>query len=266
MRKVIAHLSDLHFGRVDPATVEPILEAVRNVRPDVVAISGDLTQRARREEFEQARRFLQRLPEPRVVVPGNHDVPLHNPYSRFVDGLSRYREYISNDLEPIYLDEAIAVAGVNTARALTWKGGRINRTQIERVRARFCKIPASVIRAVVVHHPLDLPEAWGKADRAKRARRAFREWADCGIDLILAGHIHRTFAGGEAEMLRIGGHQSIVVQAGTAISTRGRGEPNSFNTIEVNEAAIAVAAYTWDAQSGEFRVSQSREFPRMRMG
>lgn len=264
MRKVIAHLSDLHFGRVDPATVEPILEAVRNLRPDVVAISGDLTQRARREEFEQARRFLERLPEPRIVVPGNHDVPLHNPYSRFFSGLSRYREYISNDLEPIYMDEAIAVAGVNTARALAWKGGRINRTQIERVRARFCEIPASVIRAVVVHHPLDLPETWGKADRAKRARGAFREWADCGIDLILAGHIHRAFAGGEAEMLRIGGHRAIVVQAGTAISTRGRGEPNSFNTIEVSEAAIVVAAHTWDAQSGDFRVSQSREFSRMR--
>src|ERR1700756_4010731 len=142
MRKVIAHLSDLYFGRIDPATVEPILEAVRNLKPDVVAISGDLTQRARRQEFADARRFLEKLPEPRVVVPGNHDVPLHNPYSRFVSGLSLYREYISNEPEPIYVGEGIAVAGVNTARALTWKGGRINRTQIERVRARFCAIPA----------------------------------------------------------------------------------------------------------------------------
>jgi len=272
MRKVIAHLSDLHFGRVDPATVQPILEAVRNLNPDVVAISGDLTQRARPQEFAEARRFLEMLPEPRVVVPGNHDVPLHNPYSRFISGLSLYREYISSDLEPVYSDEAIAVAGVNTARALTWKGGRINRIQIERVRARFCAMPTAVIRTVVVHHPLDLPEAWGRADRARRARRAFREWADCGIDLILAGHIHRAFAGaghshhgftaGEAEVLRIGAHRAIVVQAGTAISTRGRGEPNSFNTIEVSEAAVTVARHSWDAQTGQFRVSERREFPR----
>jgi 3',5'-cyclic AMP phosphodiesterase CpdA len=262
MRKVIAHLSDLHFGRIDPATVEPILDAVRNLRPDVVAISGDLTQRARRQEFADARRFLERLPAPRVVVPGNHDVPLHNPYSRFISGLSLYREYISSDLEPVYLDEAIAVAGVNTARSLTWKGGRINRTQIERVRAKFCAVSASVMRAVVVHHPLDLPEAWGRMDRAKRARRAFREWAECGIDLILAGHIHRAFAGGEAEVLRIGAHRAIVVQAGTAISTRGRGEPNSFNTIEVSEAAMSVERYTWDAQSGEFHISERRQFSR----
>lgn len=262
MKKVIAHLSDLHFGRIDPATVEPIIEAVRSLRPDVVAISGDLTQRARREEFEEARRFLDRLPEPRVVVPGNHDVPLHNPYSRFVSGLARYREYISSDLEPAYADEAIAVAGVNTARALTWKGGRINRTQIERVRARFCGMPANVIRAVVVHHPLDLPEEWGRSGRPARARRALREWAGCGIDMILAGHIHRAFAGGEAEMLRIGDHGAIVVQAGTAISTRGRGEPNSFNTIEVSEAAISVARHSWNAEASEFRVSQRREFSR----
>jgi len=205
-------------------------------------------------------------------VPGNHDVPLHNPWSRFMSGLSLYREYISSDAEPIYADEAIAVVGVNTARALTWKGGRINRTQIERVRARFCEMPAGVIRAVVVHHPLDLPEAWGKTDRARRARRAFREWADCGIDLILAGHIHRAFtgtghrhhgfAGAETEVLRIGDHRAIVVQAGTAISTRGRGEPNSFNTIELSNAAIAVAHHTWDAPSSRFHVSGRREFPR----
>ncbi len=262
MSKVIAHLSDLHFGRVDPATVEPVIEAVRNLRPDVVAISGDLTQRARRREFEEARRFLERLPEPRVVVPGNHDVPLHNPYSRFVSGLALFREYISSDVEPLYADEAIAVAGVNTARALTWKGGRINRAQIERVRASFCGLPADVIRMVVVHHPLDLPEAWGRSGQARRARRAFREWAGCGIDVILAGHIHRAFAGGEAEMLRIGDHGAIVVQAGTAISTRGRGEPNSFNTIEVGEAAISVVRHTWDSQAGQFRISQRHEFAR----
>jgi 3',5'-cyclic AMP phosphodiesterase CpdA len=272
MRKVIAHLSDLHFGRVDRATVEPIIEAVRKLRPDVVAISGDLTQRARRCEFEEARQFLERLPEPRVVVPGNHDVPLHNPYSRFVSKLSLFREYISSDPEPFYVDQAIAVAGVNTARSLVWKGGRINLMQIERVRASFCAIPPSVVRTVVVHHPLDLPEAWGRMDRAKRARRAFREWADCGIDLILAGHIHRAFAGaghshhgfgaGEAEMLRIGAHRAIVVQAGTAISMRGRGEPNSFNTIEITEAEISVERHDWDAQAGVFHVSERREFSR----
>jgi 3',5'-cyclic AMP phosphodiesterase CpdA len=272
MRRVIAHLSDLHFGRVDQAVVEPILDAVRSLKPDLVAISGDLTQRARRQEFEDARRFLERLPEPRVVVPGNHDVPLRNPYSRFISGFSRYREYISSDLEPIYVDEAIAVAGVNTARALTWKGGRINHTQIEWVRTRFCAIPASVVRVVVVHHPLDLPEAWGKADRAKRSRRAFREWAECGVDLILAGHIHRAFAGaghrhegfagGETEMLRIGAHRAIVVQAGTAISTRGRGEPNSFNTVEVSATAISVERHVWNTQSGKFHISERREFAR----
>jgi 3',5'-cyclic AMP phosphodiesterase CpdA len=262
MKRTIAHLSDLHFGRVDPAIVEPIVQAVERLRPDVVAISGDLTQRARRLEFEQAKRFLDRLPQPRIVVPGNHDVPLRNPYSRFVSGWSLYREYISKDLEPSYRDEAIAVAGVNTARALTWKGGRINRAQIERVRLSFCEAPASVLRIVVAHHPLDLPEAWRRQDRALRARRAFREWAGCGVDVILAGHIHLAFAGAEAELLRIGNHGAIVVQAGTATSTRGRGEPNSFNALEVREKGISVARHTWDASAKAFRVSHTHDFAR----
>jgi 3',5'-cyclic AMP phosphodiesterase CpdA len=262
MRRMIAHLSDLHFGRVDPAIVEPIVAAVKRLRPDLVAISGDLTQRARRVEFEQARQFVDRLPQPRIVVPGNHDVPLHNPWSRFVSGMSLFREYISKELESSYVDEAIAVAGVNTARALTWKGGRINRTQIERVRLHFCGAAASVLRIVVAHHPLDLPEAWRRRDRAWRARRAFREWAGCGVDMVLAGHIHLAFAGSEAELLRLGNHGAIVVQAGTAISTRGRGEPNSFNAIEVRENAISVERHTWDASAKMFRVSHTHDFAR----
>lgn len=262
MKRVIAHLSDLHFGRVDPAIVDPIVRAVRELAPDLVAISGDLTQRARRGEFEEARGFLERLPEPRIVVPGNHDVSLRNPYSRFVSKWSLYREYISADLEPVFADDAIAVLGLNTARALSWKGGRINPEQIERVRARFCQMRPEVLKVLVVHHPLDLPQAWGRKDRAWRARRAFEAWVDCGVDLVLAGHHHISFAGAQAEALRIGDHNAVIVQAGTATSTRGRGEPNSFNSIEVSESAIRVARHSWDADGCMFRVSRRDDFTR----
>jgi len=262
MRRIIAHLSDLHFGRVDPATLDPLIEAVQALEPDVVAISGDLTQRARRAEFEEAKRFLAHLPQPLVVVPGNHDVPLRNPYSRFVSKWSRYREYIGDELEPSYVDEAIAVIGVNTARALTWKGGRINGRQIERVRERLCEIGPAKLKALVVHHPLDLPIEWKRQDRAWRARRAFEAWAGCGVDLILAGHMHVAFAGAEAALLSIGGHRAVVVQAGTAISTRGRGEPNSFNSIETDSASIRVARHSWDEEASIFRTTHESEFER----
>jgi 3',5'-cyclic AMP phosphodiesterase CpdA len=259
---MIVHLSDLHFGRVDPAIVEPIIRAVHELRPDVVAVSGDLTQRARRAEFEEARRFLHRLPPHRIVVPGNHDVPLKNPYSRFVSKWARFREYISDEMEPAYQNDAIAIVGVNTARALTWKGGRINPRQIERVRATLCEQPRGVFKIVVVHHPLDLPQSWAGRDRAWRARRAFESWADCGVHMILAGHHHVSFAGVDAEPMRIGAHGAIVVQAGTATSTRGRGEPNSFNSIEVTGSMVRVLRYSWDSRAANFRLAAEQDFAR----
>jgi len=124
--RTLVHLSDLHFGRVDPALVEPLIQLVGRIRPDVVVVSGDLTQRARTEQFKEARRFLDSLPAPQIVVPGNHDVPLHNVVSRFLQPLDKYRRYITDDLEPFYVDDAIAVLGINTARSLTIKRGRVS--------------------------------------------------------------------------------------------------------------------------------------------
>jgi 3',5'-cyclic AMP phosphodiesterase CpdA len=111
--------------------VTSLLEFIRTTSPDLVAISGDLTQRARRPEFQLARRFLDAIPFPQVVVPGNHDVPLYNLFSRFLRKLNRYQRFIGADLEPFYCDSEIAVSGVNTVRALAWKNGRINRQQLK---------------------------------------------------------------------------------------------------------------------------------------
>src|SRR6266849_6643362 len=153
MSRTIAHLSDIHFGTVDPAILAPLIDAVRELAPHVVVVSGDLTQRARTEEFLAARAFLDRLPQPQVVVPGNHDVPLYNVYERFVERLERYKRYITPELEPCYVDDEIAVLGTNTARSLTWKGGRINPRQIARIKERICIIDARVTKIVVTHHP-----------------------------------------------------------------------------------------------------------------
>src|SRR5438309_4295198 len=124
--RTVVHLSDLHFGRTDPALIEPLLAALRTIRPTVVVVSGDLTQRAREEEFEQARDFLSRIEVPLVVVPGNHDVPLYRLWERFLSPLGKYQRMIQRDLEPSFVDAEIAVVGLNTARSLTFKNGRIN--------------------------------------------------------------------------------------------------------------------------------------------
>src|SRR5215216_1335726 len=119
--RTLVHLSDLHFNRINGSVIAPLIERVRGIKPDLVAVSGDLTQRARSAQFKEARRFLDALPRPQIVVPGNHDVPMYNLFARFFKPLTKYQRYITNDLEPFYFDGEIAVLGINTARSLTIK-------------------------------------------------------------------------------------------------------------------------------------------------
>jgi 3',5'-cyclic AMP phosphodiesterase CpdA len=262
MTRTIAHLSDLHFGKLDAATLDPLVEAVRDAEPDVVAVSGDLTQRARSAQFREAREFLDRLPGQLIVVPGNHDVPaLRNPYQRFFSDWARFRRYIHPDIEQTYMDAGIAMIGINTARSLAFKGGRINAGQMEAVRRYFHEAAQTAIKVLVVHHPLDIPHVWPGVS-AMRARTALRHWEDCGVDLILAGHEHRAFAGG-AERLRIGNHDAVIVQAGTATSTRVRGgEANSFNIIRTGSKEIKIERMTWEADKMRFASTHSDRFVR----
>jgi 3',5'-cyclic AMP phosphodiesterase CpdA len=263
MTRTIVHLSDLHFGRIDVATPEPLIAAISEIRPHLVAVSGDLTQRAHRIEFQQARLFLDRLPGQLIVVPGNHDVPaIGNPYLRFFSDWGRFRKYIHPEVEQSYADEAIAVIGINTARALAWKGGRINARQMETVRQFFNNAAETAVKILVVHHPLDIPRVW-PGSSAMRARSALRHWETCGVDVILAGHEHRAFAGG-AERLQIGNHEAIVVQAGTATSTRVRGEANSFNVIRTAKSEIRIVRMTWDEKNSRFVESHAEGFGRNR--
>ena len=116
--RTIVHLSDLHFGRTDPELVEPLISAIRRLNPTLLAVSGDLTQRARSHQFREARAFLDALPQPKIVVPGNHDIPLYNLYNRFFQPLDKYRRHITDDLQPTYSDDEMIVVGVSTARSL----------------------------------------------------------------------------------------------------------------------------------------------------
>lgn len=254
MSRIVLHLSDLHFGRIQPGLPEALLAAARSIAPDVVVVSGDLTQRAKKVEFLQARAFLDQLPFPRIIVPGNHDIPLHNLYARFVHRLSRFETYITDDLEPSHQDHEIAVFGVNTARSLTWKGGRINSRQIESLRTRLCETGPGVARIVVTHHPFEIPQGFHPHNVVGSARAALERWNDCGADLFLCGHLH--VADSTTTLDRYGhvGWRAIVVSAGTATSTRGRGAPNSFNAIFIqNRQSIRVTKWSWDPATQAFQ-------------
>jgi 3',5'-cyclic AMP phosphodiesterase CpdA len=258
--RILVHLSDLHFGRVDPALLEPLRKRVIALAPHVVVVSGDLTQRAKPAQFREARAFLDTLPANQVVVPGNHDVPLYNVFQRFAQPLAKYRRYIASDLEPAYVDEEIAVVGINTARSLVFKGGRINAEQLERVRARLCHLPDRVVKIIVTHHPFDLPQAQTRHALVGRAAHAMKAFASCGADIVLSGHLHARHTAHSAERYRIPGHSALIVQAGTATSTRGRGEANGFNALTLEARRVVVESYEWRPDAGDFVVVATEAF------
>ena len=258
--RTIVHLSDIHFGRVKGEVVSPLIEAVKNISPDLVAVSGDLTQRARSQQFIEARAFLDDLPKPQIVVPGNHDVPLHNVFTRFAQPLAKYRRYITADLRPFYQDEELAVLGVNTARSLTIKGGRINPKQIEWMREKLSAANPDCVKVVVTHHPFDLPEGHDERQLVGRARLAMETLATCGADLFLAGHLHVSHTTHTATRYKIKGHSALVVQAGTAASDRGRGEENSFNVLRIDRSRIEVQRFEWKSEHEHFDLATTEQF------
>jgi 3',5'-cyclic AMP phosphodiesterase CpdA len=257
--RTLVHISDLHFGRIKPGILDPLLGFIREIQPALVAVSGDLTQRARTHEFVAAREFLQKIPFPQIVVPGNHDVPLHNFIARFTRKLDRYRRHITDDLQPFFADEEIAVAGVNTARAFTWRDGRINRHQLEALRARFKPLGRARIKIVVTHHPFDLPEG-ASGNVVGRSRLAIKTIAECGVDLLLAGHFHIAHTGHTAKRYKIPGYSGLIVSSGTSTSTRHRGQPNSLNVIRIEQPNLTIERQVWHPEEGEFRIHSTEAF------
>jgi 3',5'-cyclic AMP phosphodiesterase CpdA len=257
--RTIVHLSDLHFGRLDANVVTPLLATIGELKPDLIAISGDFTQRARRRQFKEARAFLESLPYQRLVVPGNHDVPLYDIARRFLRPLNRYQRYIAEDLEPIYVDAEIAALGLNSARSATFGRGRLNADQIDRATARLRAVDPHLVKIIVTHHPFDLPDDYGAEHLVGRAKLAMAQFAAVGADLFLAGHLHVSHIGHTAERYKIAGHSALVVQAGT-LSARLRGEPNSFNVLRVNRPQIAIARWTWATAQRVFIETSVRDF------
>lgn len=195
-------------------------------------------------------------------MPGNHDLPFYNPVRRVTLGFSVYRRWISEDLEPSCMDPEVAVVGVNTARLFAFRGGRINEQQMEAVAERMRAAPRGAVRVLVTHHPFDLTERFRKRRVVGRAALAMSRLAPC-IDLLLAGHYHLARWGHTAVHYRSHGHSAIFVQAGTAISTRVRGEPNSFNVIRIERNRIQIQHFSWDMRHHLFIGALTDAFARV---
>lgn len=250
--RTIAHISDLHFDKVDRHVAEALVADLHEINPSLVVVSGDLTQRARRGQFRRAAELLARLPKPQIVLPGNHDVPLWNFAYRAFAPLRHYRRFISDDLAPAYCDEEMIVVGVNTARRGSlrprgfWKDGAISDEQIERTRRAFDPAGSPQFKIVITHHPFLAPIPEFAGDIIGNAGAALDAFASAGVDLLLSGHLHMTYCADVREQHADATRSMISIQAGSATSTRIREPANSYNRITLDRDRIEIAVRRWN--------------------
>jgi len=249
--RTIAHISDLHFGTVDPAIAEALVEDVAARKPSLVVVSGDFTQRARSEQYRQAAKFLKRLPQPQLVVPGNHDVPLWDVLRRVFRPMEKYRRFINDDLMPVFRDDQMLVVGVNTARSFTQKSGWISGRQLQEIHELTCGAAAALMKVVVTHHPFIPSPRDPEGDIVLDAAEALDRLEQCGIDLLLAGHLHLAYHDDIRSHHKSLKRSVLSVQAGTATSTRLRGEPNAYNWITLVPNQVSVEVRIWNSKAFE---------------
>jgi 3',5'-cyclic AMP phosphodiesterase CpdA len=222
--RLIAHISDLHFGYNDPLLATALTETLAQIGPTVLVVSGDLVEHATDGEFQDARNFLDSLPAPQIIVPGNHDLPFYNLWRRFTEGLDKYRRYITDNLEPAFIDDELAIVGADSAHLYPVKGGKITDSQLDDLVGLFASFSSGLIRVLVTHHPFDLPEPSNPHLLIGHSRRAVTRLAPV-VDILLAGHVHVSSTGSTSTRYKLVGHAVAFVQAGTAISDRNKGRP-----------------------------------------
>jgi 3',5'-cyclic AMP phosphodiesterase CpdA len=227
---VIVHLSDVHFGAHRPELAESLLADVRDIGPDVVVVSGDLTQRGRTSQFAEARAFVDALPPPVLTVVGNHDVPLFDLPRRLASPTGRYRKYVTSNLDPVVQVAGLTVVGLDTMPAWRWKAGHVSSRQADLVRDVLGGVPTGVWRVLATHHPVlpaDLSALVGR-------RRLIDACEQAGVAVLLSGHTHKA----SVDVVTLGrggdGRSALAVGAGTAVSSRTRRTANSYTTVHLD--------------------------------
>ncbi|WP_443748957.1 metallophosphoesterase family protein [Asticcacaulis solisilvae] len=245
----IAHVSDLHFGCIEPAVIEGLTAHLIDARPDLVIASGDITQSSTDQEFRDARTWFDSLKLPVFAIPGNHDLPGMD-LTRFVNPFARYRHHIARDLEPEFRSDTVHIKGLNSARRIlphwNWANGAISPGQCRDLHRAFDASTAPW-RMCVLHHPVMNPKEF-PLEVALFNRHAFTRTLDaCRIDLVLAGHQHHAYT----ETRESDGHATLFLNASTATSKRLRRQPNGFNMLNFTPASVRIDMLQWTGAAFE---------------
>ncbi|MDP2004939.1 MAG: metallophosphoesterase [Rubrivivax sp.] len=246
---LLLQVSDPHFGTERPAVVEALVRLALALKPQVLLLSGDITQRATHLQFAAAQAFVQRLQIPHcLALPGNHDIPLWHLPLRVLRPYARYGAAFGSDLEPSLETDDLLLLAVNTTRWWRHEDGQLSAVQVGRVAQRLARARPGQRRLVMVHQPLAVTRPEDKKNLLHGHAAALQAWGAAGVDLIVGGHIHLPF------VLPLPGG-GWAVQAGTAVSSRVRsGAGNSVNLIHIDAAATDRAVVErWDhdpAQGG----------------
>jgi 3',5'-cyclic AMP phosphodiesterase CpdA len=255
---ILVQISDTHFGTERVPVVEAVIAFVEVLRPDVVVLSGDITQRAHRGQFRAARRFTERLHTQRVLtIPGNHDIPLFNVFARAFHPYANYQESFGRDLEPAFESDSLMIECLNTTRPRRHKDGEVSAGQIERVSARLRTAKSDQLRIVVTHQPVHVIRPSDEKNLLHGHQAAVRTWSRAGADIVMGGHIHLPYVRPLSDRLNDLSRRIWSVQAGTAVSHRTRADiPNSLNVLryERRSAGCKVERWDYDAVSQRFDV------------
>lgn len=260
---VVLHLSDTHFGTEKPEVTAALLQVAQEVQPDIAILSGDVTQRARRDQFAAARRFLDALAAPvKLVIPGNHDIPLFNIFARVFNPYGNYRRVFGSDLEPQFSNQDVMVIGVNATRPWRHADGEVSAKQIARISQKLQRASPGQLRIVAVHQPVFVERASDKENLLHGHQQAIKAWADAGADLILSGHIHLAYMRNLGETFPDVTRSLWTISAGTAVSSRIReGKPNSVNLIRYESKQARncqVERWDFDTASSRFIVAETK--------
>jgi 3',5'-cyclic AMP phosphodiesterase CpdA len=240
-----------------------VLELVRRQPPAAVIVSGDMTQRARSSQFREARAFVDALAAPVAWVPGNHDVPLWRFWERLFAPFGAWRRDFDDATVRDRVGDGVAILGVNTAHAWTTKHGRLRPADLADLEARLAALPEGIARVVVAHHPVAAGPELGSEPVARRGLDLLRIARRHRVDVVLCGHLHRSFAISPERSLAGGG--PLVLHCGTTLSSRGRGVErgaNSLNWIEIDERAVTVERRMWNPGEARFLAVERGGFPR----